>query len=181
MRLALALLVLLTACVGNPPRERFFTLEAPEPPLAAEGAPSIAVGPVSVPDVVDRPQFVVRVGANQVALNEQARWAEPLKSAIARVVAANVASALSGRVVNARDSAVDHRVTLDVQRFESTPGDSVLIDATWTVVHENAQRRTGRSVASQKVAGKDYDALAAAHSAALAAISKEIAAAIQKP
>ena len=181
MRLTLALLVLLTACMGNPPRERFFTLEAAEPPLAAEGAPTLAVGPVSVPDVVDRPQFVVRVGANQVALSEQARWAEPLKSAIARVIAANLASALPARVAYVRDGAADYRVTLDVQRFESTPGESVLIDATWTVVQKAGERRSGRSVIRQKVTGKDYDALAAAHSAALASVSQEIAAALRRP
>jgi uncharacterized lipoprotein YmbA len=167
------LLFVVTAC-ATPPRERFFTLEAPEPPIAAADAPTLAVGPVGVPDMVDRPQFVVRVGANQVALTEQARWAEPLKSAIARVVAANLASMLSARIVNPRDAAPDYRIVLDVQRFESTPGESVLIDTAWTIAPKDGERRSGRSVVRQKVTGKDYDALAAAHSAALASISKEI-------
>jgi uncharacterized lipoprotein YmbA len=180
MRLVLLLLIV-TACVGNPPRERFFTLEAPEPPIAAQTAPTVSVGPVNVPDVVDRPQFVVRVGANQVSIAEQARWAEPLKSAIARVVAANLAGALSARVVSTREVAPDYRVILDVQRFESAPGESVLIDSAWTIVPKSGERRSGRSVVHQKTTGKDYDALAAAHSTALASISKEIAAAIRKP
>jgi uncharacterized lipoprotein YmbA len=81
--------------------------------------------------------------------------------------------------VNPRDSAPDYRVTLDVQRFESTPGESALIDTAWTVVPKNGERRSGRSVVRQKVTGKDYDSLAAAHSAALATMSKEIAAAIK--
>jgi uncharacterized lipoprotein YmbA len=179
MRWALFFFVL-TAC-ATPPRERFFTLEAPEPPIAAENAPTLAVGPVGVPDVVDRPQFVVRVGANQVALTEQARWAEPLKSAIARVVAANLASLVPARIVNPRDTTPYYRIVIDVQRFESTPGESVLIDTAWSVAPKEGERRSGRSVVRQKVAGKDYDSLAAAHSAALASISKEIAAAIGKP
>ena len=179
MRSALFLALLLLAACGSPPRERFYTLDAPEPPASADGALSIAVGPVTIPELVDRPQFVVRVGANQVTIAEQARWAEPLKSAIARVVAANLASALSARAVSQRNSEADHRVALDVQRFESGPGDSVLIDAVWTVTSSKGPRRSGRSVVQEKVKVMEYGALAAAHSAALAALSREIAEAIR--
>ena len=175
MRWLLALL-LLAAC-SSPPRESFYTLDAPEPPAAAGGAPAIAVGPVSVPEIVDRPQIVVRLGANQVQIVEQARWAEPLRAAIARVVAANLASSLGARVVGSRNGEADYRIALDVQRFES-PADAVLIEALWTVSGKGG-RQSGRAVAREKVAGKEYSALAAAHSAALAAISREIAAAIK--
>jgi uncharacterized protein len=175
----LLLIVVLSAC-GSAPRERFYTLDAPEPPAAAEGAPSIAVGPVTVPEIVDRPQMVVRGGPNQVHIIEQARWAEPLRGAIARVVAANLATALGGRVVGARNGDADYRVTLDVQRFDSA-AEGALIDAAWTVVAKTGERRTGRSVAREKPQRLEHDALAAAHSAALAAISRDIAAAIRKP
>jgi uncharacterized lipoprotein YmbA len=176
VRLAFFALLLLSAC-GSPPRERFYTLDAPEPPVAADGAPSIAVGPVSIPELVDRPQLVVRVRANQVLLTEQERWAEPLRGAITRVVAANLATALGARVVPQRNGEPDYRVTLDVQRFES--GEEALIDAAWTVVPRNGERRSGRTVAREKPQRKEYDALVAAHSAALATISREIAAAIR--
>ena len=53
------------------------------------------------------------------------------------------------------------------------------------VVTSNApktgERRAGRTVAREKARGPDYDGLAAAHSAALASVSREIAAAIPKP
>jgi uncharacterized protein len=176
---ALVLPMLLLAC-GSPPRERFYTLDAPEPPAAAAAPYSIAVGPVSVPELVDRPQFVVRVGANQVAIAEQARWAEPLKSAIARVVAANLAKELGART-QLRNGDADYRVLIDVQRFESTPGDAVLLDAQWTVIGAKGARRSGRSTQREPAQGRDYDALAAAHSAALAKLSSEIAEAIRKP
>jgi uncharacterized lipoprotein YmbA len=175
----IALLLLLSACLGNPPRESFFTLNAPEPPAAAEDAPSVSVGPVAVPDIVDRPQIVVRLGPNQVQIIEQARWAEPLKIAIARVVAANLAATLGARLAPTRNADADYRVALDVQRFES-PADAVLIEALWSVTSKDG-RQTGRSVVRQKIAARDYAALAAAHSAALATMSKEIAAAIRKP
>ena len=176
MRLALLVLVL-TACVGTPPRESFFTLNAPEPPATAPDAPAVAVGTVIIPEMVDRPQIVVRLGPNQVQIVEQARWAEPLKTAIARVVAANLAVALGARLAPARNGDADYRVALDVQRFES-PADAVLIEALWTITSKDG-RKSGRSIVREKIAAKDYASLAAAHSAALGAMSKEIAAAIR--
>ena len=173
------LTVVLAACVGNPPRENFFTLSAPEPATAAPDAPSIAVGPVTIPEIVDRPQFVVRLGPNQVQIVEQARWAEPLKAGIARVVAANLATTLGARVAPTRNGDADYRVALDVQRFES-PADAALIEALWTVTSKDG-KKSGRSVVREKIAVKDHASLAAAHSAALATMSREIAAAIRKP
>jgi uncharacterized lipoprotein YmbA len=179
MRLAVLFLLLLAACAGSPPREGFYTLNAPEPPAAAADAPAIAVGPVTIPEIVDRPQIVVRLGPNQVQILEQARWAEPLKTGIARVVAANLAATLGARLAPGRNADADYRVALEVQRFES-PADAVLIEALWTVTSKDG-RRSGRSIAREKIAARDYAALAAAHSTALAAISREIAGAIGKP
>lgn len=172
----LLLVFILTAC-ATPPRESFYTLNAPEPPAAAADAPSIAVGPVMIPEIVDRPQIVVRLGPNQVQILEQARWAEPLKTGIARVVAANLAATLGARLAAGRNADADYRIALDIQRFES-PADAVLIEALWTVTSKDG-RQSGRSVARQPIAAKGYASLAAAHSAALAAISKDIAAAIK--
>ena len=55
---------------------------------------SVAVGPVSVPAAVDRPQIVVSTGPNQVRLDEFNRWASPLQNNIARVVAENLVAML---------------------------------------------------------------------------------------
>ncbi|MDQ1277092.1 MAG: uncharacterized protein QG555_131, partial [Thermodesulfobacteriota bacterium] len=51
---------------------------------------TITVGPVSLPAAVDRPQLVLSVTPNQVAVDEFNRWASPLKGDIARVIAENL-------------------------------------------------------------------------------------------
>jgi hypothetical protein len=74
----------------------------------------------------------------------------------------------------------DYRVLVDIQRFDSTMGESVTIDALWTVKRvSDGVLRTGRSTARESSSGGSYDALAAAHSRALATISREIAEAIR--
>jgi len=153
-------------------------------PAGSESAYSIAVGPITLPEVVDRPQFVLRVGPNEVSIVELHRWAGPLKSEIPRIIADNLAAVLNVKRVaaypqSAGDNA-DYRVLVDIQRFDSTMGESATIDALWTVKRvSDGVLRTGRSMARESSSGGSYDAVAAAHSRALATISREIAEAIR--
>jgi uncharacterized lipoprotein YmbA len=167
------------------PRERYYALSAPEQP-AAKALYSVSVGPVSVPDAVDRPQFVLRTTANQVTILEQTRWAGPLKSEIPRVIAANLAQALGDAYVSAypqgAGSDADYVVVVDIQRFDSAPGDAAVIEALWSVRTAKAKDRaprSGRSVVREPAQGKDDDALVAAHSRALASISRDIVEAVR--
>lgn len=171
---------------ASPLPERFYTLEAraAAEPAAAPVAYSVAVGPVSVPDLIDRPQMVLRADANRVTIAEQARWAEPLKSSIARVIAGNLAQLLNGARVavypqSASDGA-DYRVFIDVQRFESALGTAATIELLWTVRAATGKaEKAGRSVIREAAAGGDHEALVAAHERALAALSRDIAAAVR--
>ncbi len=73
-----------------------------------------------------------------------------------------------------------YRVTIDVQRFDSVPGQAALLEAEWTVRRTaGARTRSGRTVAREAVQGDGFDALAAAHSRALAKMSGDIATAIR--
>ena len=170
---------------GSPLKERFYTLSsgaAPERVDAAAAAYSVAVGAVTVPEVVDRPQMVLRVTANQVMITEQARWAEPLKSEIPRVIAGNLARLLNARVSaypQSADPDVDYRVTVEVQRFDSALGDAVTVEALWTVRPAKGAAKSGRAVVREPAGGGDYDALVVAHGRALTAVSRDIADAIR--
>jgi uncharacterized lipoprotein YmbA len=184
---SLILIAVLGGGCGSSPQSRFYTLSPSAATQSTSGASapaavaySVSVGRVSVPEIVDRPQFVVSVAANQVELAEQARWAEPLNRAIPRVIAANLAQSLADARVSAFSPEGDYRVQVDIQRFESIRGEAVIIDAVWSVrPAKGAAPRTGRSVVREAVAGKDYDGLAAAHSKALAVLSDDIAQAIR--
>jgi len=188
-RLALACLVLLLAACGSPPKERYYTLAAAaSAPASTAGASpvSIAVGPVTVPETVDQPQLVVQVAANQVTMYEFQRWASPLKSEIARVIAANLAQALGTTRVwtHARTTLAnpDYQVLVDVQRFDSALGDAVTIDVLWTVRGAaGTAPKTGRSSVREPASGAGFDPLVAAHSRALARVSRDIADAIRAP
>ena len=173
---------------GTSPPVRYFTL-ASEPPLAAQTNAAtqtpyvIAVGPVTVPELVDRPHLVLRSSPTRVEVTEQARWAAPLKSEIPRVIASQLARLLPGASTATSEqravSAPDYRVHIDIQRFDSAPGESATIEASWSVRSRDGARLDGRSVTSEP-SGSGYDDLVAAHSRALGTLAKDIAAAIVK-
>jgi len=125
----------------------------------------------------------VQVAPNRVVLDEFNRWVAPLDESIARAVAGNLAVLLgTPRVATAPLANFDpaYRVTIAVQRFDSIPGDAVVIDAVWTIRNvANGGTRSGRTVAREAVQGEGFEALAAAHSRALANVSGDIAAAIR--
>jgi len=179
------LAALLLAACGSSPKERYYTLTADaSAPVTGTSALSIAVGPVTVPEAVDQPQIVAQVGANQVAMYEYQRWASPLKGEIARVIAANLAQELgTPRVWSYAQATLpkrDYQVLVDVQRFDSVLGEAVTVEALWTIrPAEGSKAKTGRSSVRQATAGDGFDALAAAHSRALARVSQDIAAAIR--
>jgi uncharacterized lipoprotein YmbA len=175
---------LATLGCGTSPPSRFYTLDSTATP--AVGSPlgdGIVVGPVSIPESVDRPNFVVEVGPNQVAIDEFNRWAAPLADAIARVVAADLAVLLQApHVATAPFASFDpvYRVTIDVQRFDSIPGEAAAFEAVWVVRETTGSAiRSGRTVAREPVDGTDFGTLAAAHSRALRTLSTDIAAGIQ--
>lgn len=172
---------------GSVPVENFYALTADAPlpaPTSSRGF-DVFIGPVTLPEMLDRPQLVIQLAPNRIVVLEQQRWAQPLASEIQRVVALNLQRQLvnsritTQRQAGATDTAV--RVTLEVQRFDSILGKEINIELSWLVQHtatDNAIR--GRAVAREVVSAPGYDAIMAAHGRALVGLSREVAEAIMR-
>jgi len=178
-----ALAEVMMGCASTP-SSQFYTLSSGAKPAAGTASYSISVGPVTVPAVVDRPQIVLQTGANQVTFDEFNRWAAPLQSEIARVVAENLASALGTPSVTVfpQSSAADasYRVVIDTLRFESVPGEAATLDALYTVrARKENQSRAWRTTVRESVQASGYAALVAAHSRALVRLSEDIASVVR--
>jgi uncharacterized lipoprotein YmbA len=189
--LAAGVLFFLAGCASTP-QPRYYTLG---PTAAAStgssGAPassgasgfSVSVGPVSVPAVVDRPQIVVSLSENQLRFDESNRWAAPLQDGLSAVIAENLAGILGTPSVSVfpKQSSADanYRVAVDLQRFESTPGVSAVMEATWIVRRRDGSVRAGRTSVREAVPERSFEALAAAHSRAAGRLSADIADAIR--
>jgi uncharacterized protein len=184
--MSIALLAVITASCTTTATSRFYTLESTAtadvaPTSSAQG--SVMIGPVTIPAAVDRPEFVIQVAPNRVEVEEFNRWVAPLSDSIARVVAGNLVVILATPDVAIAPLAnfnPAYLVTIDVQRFDSIRGQAAVLEAVWTVRKTaSAQARSSRTVARETVQGDSFEALAAAHSRALAKLSSDIATAIR--
>ena len=185
---AFAIVASLAAGCGTVATERFYTLADASTEVssldakanaARPTAPTIVISAITVPELIDRPQIVTRDGANRVNVSEQNLWAEPLKSAIGRVIAARLAQTLpSARVAAYPQSSIASpglRVTIDVQRFDAVPGGEAVIEALWTVRRTSDDAmRSGRTTARRAVDGVAYEDAVRAWSQALDDVSRAI-------
>ena len=183
-----ALLVVLGGCLGGgSPPSRFYLLSplpAPETAAAASGV-AIGVGPVAIPEYLNRGQIVTRAGENQLELAEFDRWAEPLQNNLSRVLVLNLSTLLSTDRVALhpwnRSTPMDYQVIVDVGRFEAGTAGATSLLARWSIV-DSADRkilRMRKSSFSEPIADGGYQATVASMSRAVAALSREIAGAIR--
>lgn len=181
-------LVLLTAvgCAQTPPSD-FYVLSAiptTETPSGAQTRESlsIGVGPVKIPEYLNRTQIVTRTGRNRLDVSEFNRWGGSLAANISGVVAENLSTILGTDEVflfpTQDPVAPAYRVIVSVTKFDGTLGDRAELDARWLITgpRRREQLATGRTRVEELPAGRDYDAYVAAQSRALEALSREIAA-----
>ena len=152
---------------------------------APDSGLAVGVGPIELPEHLDRPQIVTRAGKNELRLAEFAQWAEPLRSNVSRVLIENLSVLLATDQVILFPKRVpipiDYQVAVKVTRFDVVSGGSAQLDARWAIFAEGGKPmlRKGQSSFSEPVGGPDYAAMVAAESRALEALSRELAAAIK--
>lgn len=183
-RLFLMLLAGLSGCGSSPPTH-FYTLDPvkPQHPQGGFSATYVDVGKVIVPASLDRLSVVLRTGANQVEVSDQARWAAPLDGMIRRVLAANLAERLGMDRVLAPGDPVPpgpvRTVILNLGEFTGSKQGSVVLDGDWSV-QDSAQKvlLTRHVHLARQVGANDITAIAAALSDMLGALSDAMATAL---
>lgn len=180
--------VILTGCASSP-SSKFYQLTPGQNKTSVTGDVSsdqrqvIAIGPVRIPDYLDRPQIVTRSGKNELKLSEFDRWAGSIENDVNHVLVEDISSLLpAGRfsVVHwtpylGSQVPASYRVEVIVDRFEGALGDSVLLKAQWRIFAKDRSLILEKgSQVREQVNGSSYDELVAAMSSALERLSRDI-------
>ena len=183
---AIGLLAILVAgCAGSPP-SNLYTLSAigtaASESQSLQATPAvIAIGPVSLPDYLDRPQIVTRQSAYELELAANDRWAAPLYDMLPRVLVEDLALRLpSDRIVSfpeTGDASFDYRVDVQVSRFDVDAAGEATLATRWQFYARSAPRAllVADDTLQRRVEGRGFDAYAASLSAALAELGDRIA------
>jgi len=178
--------VVLSGCASSP-TPRFYllsSLEATSPekkPSAEEGCLSIGIGPINLPDYLDRPQIITRGASIELKLAEFDRWGEPLEDNLKRVLAKNLSILLCTKTIAffpwKGGIPFDYRIEMEVLRLDGSLGGNVSLEAWWMVFSGDGKRMLAskRSILTEAVGGQDYKSLVGAQSRVLGTLSREIA------
>jgi uncharacterized protein len=176
------------ACtLGGPATQssQFYVLSAdPGAPVAQRASRrplSIEIGPVSLPDIVDRPQIVTRLDSNRIKLGEFDRWAGDLNENLVSVLSQNLMARLNTQDISYFRSQSrgnpDFRIALRFFRFDGQLGERAGIAGVWQLLDgvESCQLESHQFDISETPAGSGYADFVAALSKGVAELSQSIA------
>ena len=147
------------------------------------GDVTIGVGPVELPQYVNRPEIVTGHDSPVLQSAAVAEWAEPLRYGFTRVLAENLSLLLATERVAIfpwQSGVPEYQVVVNVIQFLGQPGGEVLLVALWSLLGKQGPEAlvSKKSSFREPTGGQDYEVLAAAMSRTVAALSRDIAAAI---
>lgn len=193
VRWILITVIWLTGCINTPlPDYYVLTPEAGQSGLQRfDGLASLAdlaigVGPITIPETVNRPNIVTPRDSNQLDVAEYHRWSEPLRENISRVVITNLADRLGANKLYAYPwlrTQIDNIARIDVLQMNGQLGKEVYVQVRWQILTGSKPYdllETRITEYRHPVAGGGYSALVAAYSAAYATLSDDIARAVAK-
>jgi uncharacterized lipoprotein YmbA len=194
LTLALSLIIALCTVEGcsfgrHQPATRLYTLTALAradgmSPAAATQGVALGIGPVELPQYVNRAQVVIGNTQNELQKEPFYEWAEPLETNFSRILAENLSLLLATDRVALYPwkgpIPLDYQVVVEVTQFLGEPGGNVSLTALWRIIGPNGQDVlvSRKSSFQEPVGSQEYEALAAAMSRTVANLSRDIASTI---
>lgn len=180
---------LLPACLSTP-STNFYVLESLNEPSASATKTAkkrlIGVGPISMPALLERKQIVTRLPDNSVQIAEFHQWASPLKDNVTQVLTHNLANLQPNDIIRAYPwiayGAVDYRIIVDIIRFDTTPEQTVNLEANWAIMDEKTHTllSNGRSKIDHMLNDSSYPGTVKALNKILSEFSQELSLALGK-
>jgi hypothetical protein len=156
----------------------------PAPPEAERSELRLGVGPVALPERLNRPQIVTRNGAHELLISEFSQWAEPLEDSFAEALSVNLSRLIPTDRVRVYPwpsrTEIDLKVEIEVIRFAGQPSGDVALAARWRLSQGSGSEVLPMRLSSysEPIGASSSEALVAAMSRALGALSRDIASAI---
>ncbi|MFA5355972.1 MAG: PqiC family protein [Candidatus Omnitrophota bacterium] len=191
--ICLSLILFLSGCVSipNSPKSKFYTLKAVSPDNTGEQislSPGmiLGVGPVTVPQYLNRPQMVTQDKDGMLKFSEFDRWGEPLELALTRLLATNLSTIAAEGNIEVYPwnpvIPVNYQVFADIVRMESQLNGDMLLVLQWSIIDAQANRMvfTKRFESRKPISPNNYSGMVEVLSASFASFSREVAEEVSK-
>ncbi|MFT6286034.1 MAG: putative lipoprotein YmbA [Alcanivorax sp.] len=179
--LLLTLTALVIAGCGSTPASDYYLLSAPEGTMPSGQVPAIGVGPIIVPEYLNRNNMVYNRQGNKLDIASYSRWAEPLENGVSRVLALNLATILDTENVQTfpwtQRRAPTYAVAITVLELDANTQRARLV-AEWRLRQLGEDNEDVRRIAQleQAIPGElSAEKVALAYSELFASLSQKIA------
>ena len=160
----------LVACGSTPLEDHYYSLvlaadDVTAPVATDEATTHLIVGPVELPDYLDRRGLAMQIGSNQIQTANHHFWAEPLEEAISKVLVRDIASLANGVTVD-RDAgrwtdSGDCRLRIEFDKFHATDRSRVVSSGRYWVSSSDSEAKQEFAVTQSLSADGHANAVAA--------------------
>jgi uncharacterized lipoprotein YmbA len=183
--------LIISGCLSiqNSPTPRFYILRAVNDNHASKkiniaSDVVISVGPVKIPEVINRPQMVTQNKVKMLKFAEFDRWGESLDLGMARLIREDLTVLLPGAKLTLYPSnpsvAVKYQVIVEVIQLDSELDRDMFLAVQWMVIDVPNSKTLiiKRFESRQPIIPQNYPGLAKTLSTACASLSSQIAEAL---
>jgi uncharacterized lipoprotein YmbA len=175
-------------CLGRSPEVRHFVLGRPTADAVAPSVDGLAVlvGPVRLPEYLERAQIARLEASGEVRLDETNRWLGGFESNLLRALATGLAERLdSARVVSHPSNApfeMDYRIRIHVDDLVAQDDERLRVRIRWALQPSDPEEPVALFVMDRAfaIAGVEPEALVAAHETALSELVEAMARSIEQ-
>ena len=141
--------------------------------------PVIGLGPIRIPEYLDRPQMIIAITDNQYRLSEEHRWTDRLDQNISLALFKALPGQLgTDRIVRypwPQRQVVDYQVGIDILEFNVDASGQSRLTAQWSIKRKDKPAIDKRSNYQFPASTTDYDVMVKAQNQCLTKLSQEIA------
>ena len=184
------LTLFLSGCIRDTRPVQFYMLNADYgvadtvKAYAASQGPVIGLGPIRIPEYLNRPQMILAIADNQYRLSEDHRWAEPLDQNISLALFKALPLQLgTDRIVRfpwSQRQVIDYQVGIDILEFNVDANGQSRLIAQWFVKRKDHPTIDRRSVYWFPASTTDYAVMVKAQSQCLTKLGLEISETLRK-
>jgi uncharacterized protein len=143
-----------------------------------------SIGPVSIPDRLDRSQIVTLSEGNELTVAEFDRWAGSLNDEITRAVTIDISGLLPYMIIvpygMEKWVVPDFRIRIDILQLDTVPGISVHLLANFSVSDKNRKNLVFKPADITEHTGSTYSEMVLSQSRAFGTLSRQIAGALNE-
>lgn len=173
----LLLSLMLCGCIGVSQPSKFYQLQSINNSPVAKRKISVGIQDIQIPPYIDKAQIVTnKSNSPELVVSEFNRWAESLSFAVTRVVIDDMSSYLP--YANIRQSSLSvesftYSVAIEINKLGGVLGDTIGLDAWWTISKNGNVVFRGRTTLSEKISDS-YDDLVTKESVLLNKMALQI-------